>query len=157
MKRTFTPAPEADWDGFVTVRKNRDACIHWLLRVAQRIEAEWASEDARLSRLDLFRRCLEDCQAHAHADCRELGALAPRMLRTLDISERHFLNLILPIERKWSKGLRDHEFLVTTDDRPHSAPRQLPLHFVLARTRARARARPLAPSPAPAPAHAPSP
>jgi hypothetical protein len=23
---------------------------------------------------------------------------------------------VLPIERKYSKGLRDHEFLITTDD-----------------------------------------
>ena len=131
MKRSSEAPTVDEWDAFMTVRKNRDACIHWLLQFARRIEAEWETENVRLSRLDLFRRCLEECQAHAHADCRELGALAPRMLRTLDITERHFLNLILPIERKWSKGLRDHEFLVMTDDRPHAAPRQLPLHFVL--------------------------
>ena len=85
----------------------------------------------RQSRLELLRQCLEDIQGHAHADCRELGGLATRMLHNLDITERHFLNLMLPIERKWSKGLRDHDFLVvTTDDRPDAAQSQLPLHFV---------------------------
>ena len=29
---------------------------------------------------------------------------------------RHFLAISLPIERKFSRGLRDHEFLITTDD-----------------------------------------
>ena len=38
------PAPfnrAAEWDSFLTVRKNRDACIHWILRLAQTIERVW--------------------------------------------------------------------------------------------------------------------
>lgn len=124
-------ADPPSYAAFRKVFKNRDACIHWLLRLSQQIESEWADEPARRRRLELFRRCLEDCQAHAHADCKELGALVPRMLQTLECTERHFLNLMLPIERKWSRGLRDHEFLVNTDDRPEAAPSQLPMHFVL--------------------------
>ena len=124
---------EDKYEAFRTVFKNRDACIHWLLRLSQRIEVGWSDEAARVRRLELLRRCLEDCQAHAHADCRELGALVPRMLQAVETcSERHFLNLMLPIERKWSRGLRDHEFLVTTADRPPAPPStKLPLHFVL--------------------------
>ena len=126
-----TPPPSECWAGFLTVRKNRDACIHWLLRLAQRIEVDWSEEDSRLRRLSLLRQCLEDLEAHAHADCRELAALAPRMMHTLDFTERHFLNLMLPIERKWSKGLRDHDFLVSTDDRQLAEPSQkIPLHLV---------------------------
>ena len=121
------------WDGFMVVQKNRNSCIHWLLRFSQRIEAAWADEAARLTDLALLKRCLEFCREHAHADCRELGALAPRMLHRLDFEERHFLNLMMPIERKYSKGLRDHEFLpVTTDDRPEgSSAEKIPLQLVL--------------------------
>jgi hypothetical protein len=47
------------------------------------------------------------------------------MLHTLDFSERHFLNLMLPIERKYSRGLRDDGLLalfpITTDDAPVNA------------------------------------
>lgn len=47
------------------------------------------------------------------------------MLHTLDFSERHFLNLMLPIERKYSRGLRDDvllaSFPVTTKDAPFKA------------------------------------
>ena len=107
----------AGWAEFLTVRKNRDACIHWLLRLSQRIEAAWACEAERRAGLRLLRECLQSLGDHAHADCRWLAGLAPRMLASLDIDERHFLNLMLPIERKWSRGLRDEEFLVTTDDR----------------------------------------
>jgi 23S rRNA (guanosine2251-2'-O)-methyltransferase len=121
------------FESFALCQKNRNACIHWLLQLAQRIERDWADEPLRRARLEVLRTCLEACRAHAHEDVRELGALAPRMLRHLDFDERHFLNLMLPIERKHSKGLRDHEFLVTTEDRPEAggASERLPLVLVL--------------------------
>jgi len=141
-------ASDGDYAAFLVVRKNRDSCIHWLLTFAQRIEKEWCTSphgldlgsmlsrgrfltptphshrntdlDARLSALSTLQRCLASLADHAHVECRELAALAPRMLRTLDFSERHFLNLILPIERRHSRGLRDDDLLasfsVTTDD-----------------------------------------
>ena len=39
----------------------------------------------------------------------------------------HFLALVLPIERKYSKGLRDHEFLITTEDAGKPAARRTAL------------------------------
>ena len=118
------------------VQKNRNACIHWLLQFVQQIEKHWADEALRTESLGLLRKCLETCQTHAHPDVRELGALAPRMLRRLDFDQRHFLNLMLPFERKHSKGVRDHEFLeVTTEDRPAEEAAaesgRLPLTLVL--------------------------
>ncbi len=115
-----TPAAETEWSfgSFLVVRKNRSACIHWLFGLAQHIEVRWEDTDARVPLLQLLRECLESLADHAHADCRELAALAPRMLHTLEFTERHFLNLMLPIERRHSKGLRDHEFIVHTQDRP---------------------------------------
>ena len=62
---------------FETVRKNRDACISFLVKLAQRIEREWDDAPARLGRLGLLRDALETLSTHTHADCRELAALAP--------------------------------------------------------------------------------
>lgn len=127
---------DATYEGFMLVQKNRNACIHWLLQFVQQIEKHWADEALRTESLGLLRKCLETCQTHAHPDVRELGALAPRMLRRLDFDQRHFLNLMLPFERKHSKGVRDHEFLeVTTEDRPAEEAAaesgRLPLTLVL--------------------------
>ena len=134
----MTAMPEPTFEAFLVVQKNRNACIHWLLQLAHRIERCWPCAAERQSGLELLKRCLELCQAHAHEDVRALGALAPRMLRTLDFEERHFLNLMLPFERMHSKGLRDHEFIVTTDDAPPpsaaaaaSSATRLPLTLVL--------------------------
>ena len=135
-----TAAAAPTYEGFLTVQKNRNACIHWLLQLTHRIEREWSHEVERAADLQLLRRCLEFCQTHKHEDVRALGALAPRMMHRLDFDERHFLNLMLPFERQHSKGLRDHEFLpVTTDDHEPGAggsleaieSQRLPLTLVL--------------------------
>ena len=82
------PAADADFAAFLIVRKNRDACIHWLLTYCQAIEREWSDAELRRRRLASLRRCLASLAEHAHADCRELAPLAPRMLHSTDFDER---------------------------------------------------------------------
>ena len=110
----------AEWEAFVTVRKNRDSCIHWVLRLAQAAEREWDDAPLRRARLELLRDCLNSLHEHTHADCRELGGLAPRMLQDLHFELRHLTNLVLFVERRHSKGLRDDQLLphllVTSED-----------------------------------------
>eukprot|EP00966_Prymnesium_polylepis_P193082 4475114-Prymnesium_polylepis.1 len=62
---------------FEVVKKNRDACIHWLLQLAKHIEVHWASDgnEERLGRLTLLRDCFASLAEHKHPDCRELAAL----------------------------------------------------------------------------------
>mmetsp|Transcript_2296 Transcript_2296/g.7489 ORF Transcript_2296/g.7489 Transcript_2296/m.7489 type:complete len:157 (-) Transcript_2296:467-937(-) len=129
------PAADADFAAFLIVRKNRDSCIHWLLTYCQAIEREWSDAELRRRRLASLRRCLASLAEHAHADCRELAPLAPRMLHSTDFDERHFLNLVLPIERRHSRGLRDDELhgaiSVSTGDGRASAARPPPLPLVV--------------------------
>ena len=115
----------AEWETFLTVRKNRDACIHWVIRLAQAAEREWDDAPLRHARLELLRDCLESLREHAHADCRELSSLVPRMLQSLDFELRHLTNLVLFVERRHSKGLRDDQLLphllVTSQDHEPAA------------------------------------
>ena len=60
---------------------------------ADRVEGNLLAAHQELQKLALLKRALDDLQDHAHPDCRELAALSPRMLRTLDVDERH-LSLI---------------------------------------------------------------
>ena len=115
----------AEWETFLTVRKNRDACIHWVIRLAQAAEREWDDAPLRHARLELLRDCLESLREHSHADCRELSGLVPRMLQSLDFELRHLTNLVLFVERRHSKGLRDDQLLphllVTSQDHDPAA------------------------------------
>ena len=66
--------------------------------------------------LAAYRRCLLMMdQDDADEEEMALARLGEKM-KTLDFPLSHFLALVLPIERKYSKGLRDHDFLVTTQD-----------------------------------------
>lgn len=116
------------------VRKNKAALLGFLVRLAQSVEREWRSEDLRMERLELYRECLLQMGDSEDMDLRELGRLGPKM-KTLDFDLSHFLKMALPVERKHSRGLKDHEFMVETDDRQaaaYNAPcAKLPLTVVL--------------------------
>lgn len=119
------------WDEFQAKKKNRAVAIKWLLDLCRTIESEWHSAHTRRPKLALLRDCLHALSDHKHEDCRELAALAPRMMRTLDFDERHFLNLIIPFERKHSKGPADDAFCILTDDQPPASARGRTLPIVV--------------------------
>jgi DTW domain-containing protein len=106
---------------FMRKCKNKTALLELLVKTAQAIERVWDQEPLarRYDMLAGYRECLlllgEDDHNDGDVDLVELARLGPK-IRSLDFPLSHFLALVLPIERKYSKGLRDHEFLITTDD-----------------------------------------
>ncbi|KAJ1496215.1 Alpha/beta knot methyltransferase [Baffinella frigidus] len=98
------------------VRKNKAAFLQHMVLLAQRIEVVWEEEEERLDLLSIYRESLMSLEEEADSDLAELGRLGPKM-KTLTFSLSHFLTMALPVERKHSRGLRDHEFIVTEHDR----------------------------------------
>lgn len=116
------------------VRKNKTALLGFLVRLAQSVERDWGDEALRMGRLELYRECLVQMSDSGDSDLKELARLGPKM-KTLDFDLSHFLKMALPVERKHSRGLKDHEFMVETDDREATASdaagAKLPLTVVL--------------------------
>lgn len=48
-----------------------------------------------------------------------------------EMSERHFMNLLIPIERALGRNLKDSDFMVTDQDRSAKTISSVPLYFVL--------------------------
>jgi len=117
---------------FQRVRTNRVACLTFLVRLAQGIERRWDEEAHRLAGIALLRDCLLGLRESRHRDLQELSWLGEK-IKDLDFPLKHFLVLFLPIERKYTRGLRDDEFLVTTADKAPGAvaPTRLPFVVVL--------------------------
>eukprot|EP00854_Cymbomonas_tetramitiformis_P016892 gene16892-20069_t len=105
---------------FQQKRKNKPACLQFLVKFAQRIEAEWEYENRRLLYLSLYRDFLLALEGHKDADCRELAQYGAKM-KDLSFGLKHFLAMAMPVERKHTRGLRDHEFLI---DRPDGSLQQ---------------------------------
>ena len=114
---------------FQSKRKNKTAMLTHLVTTANRIERVWDVEpiSERYDLLAAYRHCLmllgEDEQHEGDADVQELVRLGSK-IKTLHFPLSHFLALVLPIERKHSKGLRDHEFLITSEDAGKPAARR---------------------------------
>lgn len=132
---------------FDSVRKNRVACIAHLVQLAQRIERVWDVDDRvlRAALMETLRDALLSLRGHKDRECAVLADLGEKM-KSLDMDLKHFLIMVLPIERQHTRGLRDDEFLVTrTEDVPArmspasgqvstpsaSSQRRMPLVFVL--------------------------
>lgn len=108
---------ESEARDLARVRKNKVACLGQMVKLAQRIERVWDFEGGVLRKalLGTFRDGLLALRGHRDKDCSALADLGDKM-KSLDMDLRHFLTMALPIERQHTRGLRDHEFLVTRPD-----------------------------------------
>jgi 23S rRNA (guanosine2251-2'-O)-methyltransferase len=94
-------------------------------------EMEKTSRDGHFSEQDLF-RLSGLLRSFAVSESSELEKLSliPEHLHP-QMSLRHFLNFLVPVERMVGRNLSDDSFLVTTQDRAASVHSKVPLYFVL--------------------------
>lgn len=80
------------------------------------------------SELFLLKSLFLELSHFEDVELRKCAELADHL--TPEMSERHFLNLLIPIERLLGRDLKDGDFLVTHADRNLQVSRQ-PLYFIL--------------------------
>lgn len=82
--------------------------------------------EADLARL---RAWLQACAASQNTSVAKLAGLAT--LLSSQMTPRHFMNFLVPVERALSRDLKDEDFLVTDTDRSVSVDERRPVVFVL--------------------------
>jgi tRNA(Leu) C34 or U34 (ribose-2'-O)-methylase TrmL len=94
-------------------------------------EMEQKSQDGKFSEADLH-KLAGLLRTFTLSENRELEkvALIPEHLHP-QMSMRHFLNFLVPVERLVGRNLSDDSFLVSKTDRPTPAVQKVPLYFVL--------------------------
>eukprot|EP00756_Hemistasia_phaeocysticola_P055895 Hpha_TRINITY_DN31893_c0_g1::TRINITY_DN31893_c0_g1_i2::g.29981::m.29981 len=108
-------AGQAAKAAFAKVAKNKVAAITDLCQQAQRIERIWDTDtELRCVLLGALSHNLGTLEGHKQQVCRELASLAPKV--GPESTKKHFLTIVLPIERQHTRGLRDHEFMVLRPD-----------------------------------------
>ena len=122
MESNLEPLPDCreakleaqiEFKEFMRLKKNKTCALQHLVKLAQRIELCWDSDEAlRLWLLDTYRDCLGQFQGSPDKDLEEIGRLGYKMRNSIRFSLQHFLVMALPTERKYTKGLKEHEFLV---------------------------------------------
>lgn len=116
-RHCYDPSQSEEYEAFQIVKKNKDSCLNYLMSFVQTIEREWDNNDnddegrKRVQRLKILALCLSELKDHKSVDLRELSRLSDKMKGNFYLSQKHFLGLFLPIERKYTRGLADHQFL----------------------------------------------
>lgn len=94
-------------------------------------EMEQKSQDGSFSESELF-RLAGLLRSFALSENRELEKLSmiPEHLHP-QMSMRHFLNFLVPVERLYGRNISDDAFLIAKTDRSPSTSQKVPLVFVL--------------------------
>lgn len=94
-------------------------------------EMERTSEHTDFSEQDLFKlsSLLRSFSTSENRDLEQLS-LIPEHLHP-QMSKRHFLNFVVPVERLLQRNLSEDSFLITSTDRLQAPATKAPLYFVL--------------------------
>ncbi len=91
---------EDEYEEFGRVRKNKDACLKFLVQISQSIERQWDSDppQERLRRIKLLGSCLRELRDHKDQDLRELSRLGDKIKddNILNLGLKHFLGTPSP-------------------------------------------------------------
>jgi tRNA G18 (ribose-2'-O)-methylase SpoU len=111
------------------MRLNEAMAIRYLVDLAWSIEGHWNRPETRLQQIEYFRQCLADLGHSRHTSLRQLAKLAPKVTETMSL--KHFLGIVLPIERQHTRGIRDEDFCIKEGDEPQAQQERIPLTLVL--------------------------
>ncbi len=103
--------------------------LNLILERARKLDLEWENIELRSKNTDDLLTLIEWSKDHKHEEVRELFRLNP--LFTKDFDHKHFLSILVPLERKLSKSVFDHEFLVIEKDDQSKSRDTFPVDIVL--------------------------
>lgn len=94
-------------------------------------QLEKNSTDGHFNPVDLahLQTLIKENATSNHSEIQRLAELADHLHRNMTV--RHFVNFILPIERCLDRNLRDDDFLTTREDRPAESRLLRPMIFIL--------------------------
>jgi tRNA G18 (ribose-2'-O)-methylase SpoU len=99
---------------------NADMRLSHLLKTAKAIEFSWGDSTLRKQQLEIFQLMLKSLDTVKSNEQQKLSVLSNQI--TQGISYKHFLGILLPIERQFGRSAVDHEFIITKKDSSANAP-----------------------------------
>lgn len=93
------------------------------------LEKQAPSQNFDAKALSSIQEALQVFVTHESLEFRKIAAIAPHL--TPDMTMKHYVSWIVPIERLLQKELRDDEFLIFSQDQSAKPVEKIPLSFVL--------------------------
>ena len=102
--------------------------IDHVVKLSWYIEKIWDDEEERRKAVAHLQCCLQSWQNQQNPALLRLSRFAAKL--PPDMSLKHFLGVMVPIEREFSRGIRDDDFLIREGDAP-AAPRSAPMPLTI--------------------------
>ena len=101
---------------------NPSMAIDYIIKLSWHIEQIWDVPAERDDAIDQLKLYLASWGAHKNPALFRLSRFTEKLAR--EMSLKHFLGIMVPIEREFSRGIRDDDFLVREGDAPLAKARQ---------------------------------
>ncbi len=111
------------------LKLNEAMALRAMVECAQSIDRNWDKEAERRDVLIHLIAMLEAAAQHPSPAVKSLHHLARKL--TLTDPHSHFLNILVPLERQYSRAVVDHDFLVVENDKSSPLAPPLPVTVVL--------------------------
>lgn len=111
------------------LKLNEAMALRAMVECAQSIDRNWDKETERREVLIHLIAMLEAAAQHPSPTIKSLNHLARKI--TLTDPHSHFLNILVPLERQYSRAVVDHDFLVVENDKSSPLAPPLPVTVVL--------------------------
>ncbi|MBF0442157.1 MAG: RNA methyltransferase [Oligoflexales bacterium] len=103
--------------------------LRYLVDLSVHIENSWDNAELKPHIVAIFKSSLFSLQDRTDPDLKQISRLALKV--SPGMNRKHLLALIVPIERKYTRGLLDHEFLVEEGDLSFREEDLIPLTVIL--------------------------
>ncbi len=97
------------------------AAIRRVLTQTQELERQW-DDPGHAARMTALAKTLDMCRHHPDNEVKEIAGLLRHL--NSDCSHKHFLGVLVPLERQFAKGVYDHDFIPHEGDRPPQEKQQ---------------------------------
>ena len=111
------------------VKLNFQMALNLVMKQAREVDQQWENLELRSANLRNLLTLIEWSKDHKHDEVKDLYKLKP--LFTHDFDHKHYLTILVPLERKLSKSVFDHEFLVTEKDNTSRSRNVFPVDIIL--------------------------
>lgn len=107
----------------------KSMALKYLFDFALKIERDWPNQASRLVEIEQLKDYLLGLGAHKDGDLRQLAKLTSKFCA--DMSLKHFLGIIIPLERNFNRTVCDDEILICEGDRKVCSSKTIPLTIIL--------------------------
>lgn len=100
-----------------------------IYKIGRQIETNFDNPVHKSKEISLFKNLILELKNHPNPHIQKLASIESHLTENMTL--RHFLNFLIPIERMLNKSIKDNDFLITETDHTNKSIQRFPISIVL--------------------------